>query len=346
MRLFHLSHIDLDGYSCQLISSLFCKNVKYYNSNYGKEVTARLKELEEDIGFCSSKEEIEVLLTDINITAEECQYISDVVNRLKFLGYNITLTLLDHHITGKAQSDQYNWYHLDEFKCATLLTYEYFIKRFPKHKVPDELKAYVHAVNAFDLWKSDSKDFEFGKVLNRLVVESKEVSKMLFVDEHVTYKHALLKASFPYIKEFNYIELDDNIIAIKKTFLKEEQHDTIDNLVATYITKLLSDNRDKLTIHYGEYKGILTFQIGNTSVLGNSFLKANPDYDFFMDTAPTGNVGLRADNNCNVSQMAQHIFDGGGHVNAAGGRMTHLRNIFVYRQIQEKVQNFIDKGMK
>jgi oligoribonuclease NrnB/cAMP/cGMP phosphodiesterase (DHH superfamily) len=328
------------------VSSLFCDKVKYYNSNYGKEVTARLKELEDDISYCSSKEEVEVLLTDINITAEECEYIDGVVNRLKFLGHNITLTLLDHHITGKPQSDKYSWYNLDDKKCATLLTYEYFTKRFPKQKLPSELKAYVSAVNAFDLWKSDADDFEFGKVLNRLVVESKEISKMLFVNEHVFYKHELLKASFPFLQEMDYIGLDDQIIALKKSFLKTDKHDTIDNLIAQYITKLLSDNKERMTIHYGEYKGILTFQVGNTSVLGNSFLQANPDYHFFMDTAPTGNVGLRANNACNVSQMAQHIFDGGGHVNAAGGRMSHLRNIFTYRQIQENVQKFIDKSMK
>ena len=46
MNLYHLSHIDLDGYGCQLVSSEFYKTraskIFFYNANYGKEVLARL----------------------------------------------------------------------------------------------------------------------------------------------------------------------------------------------------------------------------------------------------------------------------------------------------------------
>ena len=41
MQIHHLSHIDLDGYGCQLVSyEFFSKNtnVYFYNANYGKEV--------------------------------------------------------------------------------------------------------------------------------------------------------------------------------------------------------------------------------------------------------------------------------------------------------------------
>ena len=43
MRVFHLSHTDLDGYSCQLITRRFFDSVHCYNSGYGPEVTANLE---------------------------------------------------------------------------------------------------------------------------------------------------------------------------------------------------------------------------------------------------------------------------------------------------------------
>ena len=36
MTIHHLSHTDLDGYGAQVITNHYFKNVKFYNSNYGK----------------------------------------------------------------------------------------------------------------------------------------------------------------------------------------------------------------------------------------------------------------------------------------------------------------------
>jgi oligoribonuclease NrnB/cAMP/cGMP phosphodiesterase (DHH superfamily) len=49
MRFFHLSHTDLDGYSCQLITKEFFKEGFFYNANYGLEVKLNLKKILEDI---------------------------------------------------------------------------------------------------------------------------------------------------------------------------------------------------------------------------------------------------------------------------------------------------------
>ena len=38
MTIHHLSHTDLDGYGAQVITNHYFKNVKFYNSNYGKEI--------------------------------------------------------------------------------------------------------------------------------------------------------------------------------------------------------------------------------------------------------------------------------------------------------------------
>ena len=38
MKVFHLSHTDLDGYGCQFIAKEFFSHIAFYNANYGKEV--------------------------------------------------------------------------------------------------------------------------------------------------------------------------------------------------------------------------------------------------------------------------------------------------------------------
>lgn len=346
MRIFHLSHIDLDGYSCQLVSKFFCNDIRFFNSNYGNEVTARLKEIEDEIKHCDTKEEILILVTDINITREECTFLDQTVARMRFLNYKIEIQLLDHHQTGAPQAKEYGWYHLDNSKCATLLTYEYFTKRFPKVTLPEQLKAYVDAVNAFDLWKENEPFFEFGKVLNRYLVEAKEVNKMLFREDNVAYRVKLLESTFDYLDGNRYIELDDDLIRHKKAALGEGKSDTLDNLTSTYITGLLTKRKEDMVLYYGEHKGILTSQIGNTSVLGNSFLKNNPEFHFFMDVAPSGNVSLRADNQMDVSEMAVSLFGGGGHANASGGRMGNLRDFYAYKELKTHVQGYIDEKSK
>ena len=44
-HVYHLSHIDLDGYGCQYLSMQCFDTIDCYNANYGPEVTARLKEM-------------------------------------------------------------------------------------------------------------------------------------------------------------------------------------------------------------------------------------------------------------------------------------------------------------
>ena len=43
--IYHLSHIDLDGYSCQLVMAQTQHTMISYNANYGAEVMDRLEEI-------------------------------------------------------------------------------------------------------------------------------------------------------------------------------------------------------------------------------------------------------------------------------------------------------------
>lgn len=343
MRIFHLSHTDLDGYSCQLVTKEFFDSVHCYNSNYGNEVTAKLEQIESHMSRFSAKEPKMLLITDLNITKDECKLVEKISSRLTFMGHNITIKLLDHHKSGEAIAKDYDWYFLDNSRCATLITYDWCREKLPNKTVHKDLAEFVRSVNAYDIWLTDDEArFEFGKVLNRLLMDSREISALMFASEDTAYRLAVLKSAFEYIDGNKFVELDDNILRIKKEFLRASgDHNTLDNLTANFVVKMLSKNRELLTIHYGEYRGILTYQIGNSSVLGNAFLKANEDYDFFMDINRNGGVSLRADGKIDVSVMSNRLFGGGGHANAAGGKIQNFKEVFVYEQLRDRILEIV-----
>jgi oligoribonuclease NrnB/cAMP/cGMP phosphodiesterase (DHH superfamily) len=120
------------------------------------------------------------------------------------------------------------------------------------------------------------------------------------------------------------------------------KNDTFENTRASYITKILSDDIDKLTIKYLNYKGILTYSMGNISILANSFLKVNTDVDFFMDINRKGRISLRSSDRLDVSKLAFDISGGGGHKNAAGAVMKDFKENIFYLNINNFVQQKLD----
>ncbi|MDR1910990.1 MAG: phosphoesterase, partial [Helicobacteraceae bacterium] len=302
---YHLSHNDLDGYSAQLVAKRFLGQTKRFNSGYGLEVSAKLSLIGSLIEKTPNRDENLILISDLNITREDCKLINEIVSSLKKSGHKIELKLLDHHKSGAALAEEFEWYFLDESKCATKIVYDWCSERVGDCEAARDkaLVEYVACVNAYDLWLQDERDrFEFGKALNRLVMDAREISSALFSFEENDYRLSLLEAAFEYLEGYRNIDLDDQIIAIKKRYLRGGgERDTIDNLSARFVTKLLIQNRDRMKVNYEGHKGILTFQIGNISVLGNAFLSQCPDYDFILDIGRNGNISLRADGKIDVS---------------------------------------------
>ena len=336
-KVYHLSHIDLDGYSCQLITQKVFDNIEFFNSNYGEEIEERLKQIIEQIKK-SSEKRILILITDLNLSLDQCNFLEEEINSIEYLeNKTIDLLLLDHHKTGEDAAKQFDWYKLDVTKSATLLTYEYFKE---SGKIED-LKFYVECVNAYDIWLQEQKErFEIGKVLSRYVMSANEINRIMFPLESYIYITSILQKSFPYLdkKDSNiHIELDNSLHQIKKKFFIENKDNTLENLVSDFVVKLLTKNKDKMTVFYKNYKGILTYSISNTSVIGNTFLRANPDYDFFIDINSKKNISMRADNKVDVSLIAKELFEGGGHANASGGRWKDFKDSFIYEKIRKQI---------
>lgn len=334
----HLSHTDLDGYSCQLIMRYTPYKLYNYNANYGAEVKQKLEMILESIHKENSNATI--LITDLNLTADEARWLNNEVNN----NDKVDLILLDHHGSGEDSANKYDWYFLDTERCATKITYDYAKKNFELDE-PTWMNKFVNVVNAVDLWKmEEAENFEYGKVCMRLVTETRELNKVMFAEVDNNYKISLLLEAVKYINEENApIVLDEKIHTLKKDFFRIEKNDTLDNLATEFIVKLLGDARDEKTIYYKGYKGFLSYGVGNTSIVGNGFLLAYPDYDFIVDVSYRGTMSLRANNKVSVSQISKEWANGGGHPNAAGGRIIGFKEQYRYDKVKQQIQGIIDE---
>ena len=337
---FHLSHIDLDGYGCQYLSTKVFDNIKCYNANYGPEVTQKIEEILSDIEDAEDIKPL-ILITDLNLTTKEANALEKSAIKL-----GAKIVLLDHHATGANAAEKFAWYYLDTTKCATVITYNWLKEHFAFDEAGEEA-AIVEAINAIDIWVDDSKYFPYGRVLLGMISGAREVNKTVFANEDREYKMYLI-AEAKKILANNKLEdapivLDDALHKIKKDFFIANRNDTKDNLVADYVTEILTKNRDLMRVEYKGKIGILTFSTGNTSLIGNNFLIKNEDFDFYMDVNYRGGFSLRSNNKVDVSKMAEEIGKGGGHPNASGGKIEDYKNHFVYSKIREFVQNYLNE---
>ncbi|BAF70236.1 DHH family phosphoesterase [Nitratiruptor sp. SB155-2] len=332
MQFFHLSHTDLDGYTCQFVTKQIYPDGFFTNANYGDEIMVRIEEIIQKMEENPAKEYF-FLITDLNLSSEEAAFLQEKTKQFS----NLKLQLLDHHISGLETSQQFHWYHLDVTKSASLITYEYFNK-------PQNLEYLIKAVNAVDIWLQEDLAFEMGKVLMRLIDEAKEISRLTFNAENISYKHYMLQQALQYLPQDNgHILLDEAICSIKKSFFQKDKNDTFDNLLTSYIVDLLNLKSDEMSVEYQGSKGILTFGIQNSSIVGNAFLKANPHFHFFMNVSPRGTFSLRADNKIDVSKMAEAIAGGGGHPNASGGKIKGMKEFFVYHDLRNFIQSLLSE---
>lgn len=347
MKLFHISHTDLDGYGCQLITKEYFKEGFFYNANYGLEVKLSIKKVLEQI-LEYKEEEILILISDLNLTFQEAKDLDADINKLTNDGYKIKLQLLDHHISGKKSAETFSWYYLDDKRCATKIVYDYIFEEYEgfDSTVSSWLNPLVNAINAVDIWlEHEIKNFEFGKVLMSMITKVREINNILFADLNREFRFYLLKEAAKYIDEIDgHIKLDNDVHFMKKDFLKlNDKDDTLDNLSATYLVKTLEDVKADLTVIYKGHKGLLTYCLGSISIPANAFLRANPEYDFFIDINKKGNASFRADGKVDVALMATKLANGGGHVNASGCKFEDFKEVIDFSEVKTYVQNKLDK---
>lgn len=335
MKIFHLSHTDLDGYGAQIVTKFYFEDIKFYNSNYGKEIDVKFEQILNDL----DEEKSLVLITDLNLTLNQCQKFEEALK-----DKNSKIILLDHHQTGLECAKKFPWYLLDNERCATKITYDFFSEIYEKDK---KLSKFVDVVNAVDIWLKDRPEFELGKVCMGLVSMAKEINNIMFGDVSREYIFYLLdKTQIYFDKPNGHIALDEAIHLIKKSYFMKDKDDTLNNLISNFVVEMLSENKEEFLIEYEDKRGILTYNIGNTSIIGNDFLVKNPDIDFFLDVTSRKTMSFRANGNADVSQIAKHLVGGGGHVSASGGFFVAFKDGHTYDVIKKQIVDLIEKKTK
>jgi len=335
MKIYHLSHTDLDGYTCQYITNFYFKNINFYNSNYGKEINENFNTILNDIQTDEKQGRALILITDLNLTLSQCEEFDQICKEK-----SIKLLLLDHHQSG-FECQKFSWYLLDNSRSAAKITYDFFSKICFQNK---ELNQLVNVVNAVDIWLKDDKNFELGKVFLGLVAGAKEINRIMFKEENTFYIFFLLKSALKFIKKENsHILLDNAIHFIKKDFFTKTNDDTLANLISVFIVEKLSEFKNKFSIFYEGKLGILTYNIGNTSLIGNEFLVKNPEFDFFIDVSSRKTLSFRANGNIDVSLMSKKLIGGGGHKNASGGIFNGFKDAANYNFIKAQIIDLIKK---
>lgn len=92
--------------------------------------------------------------------------------------------------------------------------------------------------------------------------------------------------------------------------------------------------KDLLTTTVEGHQFGVVYASSYVSEIGHRILNSSPDIDGAMIIGPTS-VSLRADGKVDVAKLASKYFNGGGHANAAGGRLTN-------NPIKVGEQSFID----
>lgn len=336
MKIYHLSHTDLDGYAAQFVTKHFFNNAVFLNSNYGKEIDEKFSSILEMIDKNKDEKSL-VLITDLNLSLTQCEkFQNDLKDR------NSKIFLLDHHQSGLECAKKYPWYFMDSSRCATKITYDFFSSMFNYQNA--KMSKFVDVVNCVDIWLSDRVEFELGKVLLGMVSSAKEINRVMFESSNSEYIFFLLSEIFEFLDlQDAHIKLDDSLHGIKKKFFKMQNNDTLGNLVANYVVFLLNQNKEKLKISYRGKVGVLTYNIGNVSVTGNEFLLANKDIDFFLDITSKKSMSFRANGNADVSQIAKELVGGGGHINASGGMFASFKDGYTYESIKSQIVALLER---
>ncbi len=305
-KMIHLSHTDLDGYGCQLVTYQLKPDVIYFNANYG-EIDDVLSKIYDII-----QENDKLLITDLNLTLEQSDNLQMMMNTKKF-----TTVLIDHHGTGQESADKYSWYNLDTSKCATASTFEYF-KNSESYPI---LSKIVDLVNTYDMWIKENKyDFERATLLSNTIFETSIDSKF-----DAEFKINILKEiGTSLVQGLDASVVESNIPFIISETLHELCSDETmrsiisdDNICSSY----------KMSIFPAlEMKSFLTYSVNGQNVqffkdiTSNTFqyssdylFSANPKYKdcVFAKISSNGNMSFRYVNK-NAVQIAK-IFCGGGH---------------------------------
>lgn len=282
---YHLSHIDLDGYFCQYLSTKKFKKIKYFNANYGNEVFKNIKKI-----FKEAKKDDKIIITDLNLTFKEAEYINNFYEK----GFDITL--YDHHISENNLENKFKWYFVDKSKSASKIFSE-------KENIQS---TFTDAVNSYDIWTENDN-----LILGCLLSEFINKEPLFYFNED---KVLFFNAYFDFFegKEFLEIETNENL------FIKKYLNNYDNNIsVKMNLSKKYMEDMPLIPI---KQKYIFLFDLDREyfQYVSQYILKDNPNYIVVL-ISKNGRLSFRSKIE-DVNYLSS-FFRGGGHKNAAGGTL-------------------------
>lgn len=341
MKTFHLSHIDLDGFGSQYLAEIALgkDNVVFFNSNYGLEIKNNLEEILNQIG----NNEAKILITDLNLLPEIGEWLH---NEIIASNGRIELQLLDHHKTGAPVAEKYSWYHLDESKCATKITYEYFVSKGLISEFDEETKTFANIVNDLDMWFTENTYFKKGKLLSNCIFNLSYPFPREIKEEKNKFIRFMLPKVFKLIYEGNSVSNIENHLlnSIKELFVKdfipEEIYNDPEVLIDDKYNYYTAERIAKMDFPIFNFSGInikvfYGMDSGVFQNIANIMVIEGKDFEACLNILRTGKLSLRSRADIDVSIVAKEYFNGGGHKNACGGFLTTEKKEWKQEEVME-----------
>lgn len=339
-ELFHLSHIDLDGYGSQFITSQLpaFNEVHYYNANY-EELLSVFVEMSELARRSESKAPVLFLITDLGLSEEEATHIQGGVELFgKTTGRDAALLTLDHHKTTIEASEKFPWIKLDLSCSATLATYNAF-KSLMDECIRESLEHFAKVVNVQDMWLEDDAFFRRAVLLSNEIMDGARIFPRSIATDRWDYlSHIIYSTNLLIMEGATTRQIELGMLHIKEKFLEKRldnhivsQHDLpIRDLLNRHIYECLSGSNVVPEVEVNSKMGLFFYDYppGIFQQVSHYWLREDPNFAFAVRVAPNGGISFRANNMIDVSEIAKKHFGGGGHANAAGGRM-ELEQSFV-----------------
>lgn len=344
MRLIQITHHDLDGYGAATVSAA-CKaaervvHVPRY-SDVGPVFEDETKRLAR-----AGESEI-LLMTDLGLEEQTIAGLKKfaAMNRRREDGRKHRLVVLDHHASSLDQlrrqglepvadperaglnridlGDPDCTVLIDENVCATRMTFDHRAL-FATHEPATDLTALLAAIDAVDLWRKDSPAFAGGLALDELFWES--VSSFVPVGHpwHEAFMSGLLLAAAAALREgARPADLERQALAFRsdvtETLLRDAPDD--DRALTTRMRLARALARSDALFRPLKDGTLLSFALDS-----GTFQRVS---DLIMDAGRAkrvvnvqrmGTLSFRS--NDGTALDGARLFRGGGHRDAAGGRL-------------------------
>lgn len=307
LKTLHLSHTDLDGSGSIIIAKEYLTDVSRKRITYNAVNETLLKILNSDNDFK------QLLITDLCFYEEDWKVLQNLAKHFD------SVTYIDHHIYEfdytKYITDNMEVI-IDKSKCATSLTYDYFLK---KQKSVSRFFDFQKYTNIFDIWLEDNPEFEIAKDYNRVfwALGYRSFETLFFKDPFITTPLENLVKNI-------HSEIDSYFTEREKEGLII----TSEKLVLSFLDRHIGEIKDR----YPDQDFALNFRApSHISVRISSSVDeetANKIRDFILHQVFD----------------EKNLISAGGHTRAFGIRLQDLSNEEVIQHIKvifDKIQNIL-----